>query len=120
MSSSAVIMVDTGLPSDTSLALEYAHHRPYTESVNIGLIVLTHLHLDHSDSICISNERRGVLVTGDVVLNFFGAGEFNNSAISDEAVMERTISRIRKLDLKGILPGHGQPLWGEDLAGASA
>lgn len=212
-------MVDTGSPSDTLTALDFAKNQMGVKPENIKLIVLTHLHLDHvaglsvaakhtgasiaigewakpyltdnqkvsmppfgqwlcelipswakeglplpnlfdfknsliagfpfianrllppatiwlkesdclpylnewkvfytpghtSDSICLFHHQQGILIAGDLILNFFGSGEFTK-IVSDEAAMERSISSVCELDLKGLLPGHGYPLWGNNLA----
>jgi glyoxylase-like metal-dependent hydrolase (beta-lactamase superfamily II) len=68
-----------------------------------------------SDSICLLNERQGILVSGDTVLNLLGTGEYNR-IVADDSAMERTIARIGALELRAVLPGHGDPLLGDNVA----
>lgn len=67
-----------------------------------------------SDGISLFNEHQGILISGDIILNFYGKGEFSN-IVGDKIALERSISIIKKLDINLLLPGHGEPIYGKDV-----
>lgn len=98
------------LQPPASIWLQPGENLPYLSDWKI-----LHLPGHTADSLCLFNERLRLLIAGDLILNYFGTGEFTN-IVSDETAKERSVSVIRRLDLTGILPGHGHPFWGNDLA----
>ncbi len=65
------------------------------------------------DGICLFHPEGGLLVAGDVVLNFCG-GEWNR-ATHDPQLFARTVARARKLEVQALFPAHGPILVGQDL-----
>ena len=66
------------------------------------------------DSIGLYNPVDGLLIAGDVILNYYGQGEFNN-IVYDPNIMSKTVTFIQELDLSSILPGHGEPIIGKNI-----
>lgn len=66
----------------------------------------------HSDdSTSFYHEDSGTLLSGDAVLTLDGRAWFNPESL-DEAASRRTEERLRALDVRHLLPGHGLPVHG--------
>jgi hydroxyacylglutathione hydrolase len=59
-----------------------------------------------NDSICIFNKHKGILFSGDTIVNTFGKPYFTN-LISNKKMMEKTKRKLLRLKVKKIYPGHG-------------
>ncbi|HVO30007.1 MAG TPA: MBL fold metallo-hydrolase [bacterium] len=63
------------------------------------------------DSICLHDAKAGSILTGDVVLGFYGRARFNPFYAFDEHV-EATTKKLLRLRVRRVFPGHGQPVTG--------
>lgn len=66
------------------------------------------------DSVCFWHESTGTLIAGDDIMGGRESPFVNRFRFSDE-VMERTVERLSALNVRRLLPGHGQLLEGENL-----
>lgn len=60
-------------------------------------------------SICLYNENRRILISGDTL---FSKGKFGRTDIpgGDKLELKKSIKKLNELDVKFLLPGHGQPV----------
>ncbi|MBW1689963.1 MAG: MBL fold metallo-hydrolase [Deltaproteobacteria bacterium] len=63
------------------------------------------------DSICLYNSSKGILVSGDTILNMRGSGELNNFCTECEKIKE-SFQKLLPLKIRTVYPGHGEPLYG--------
>ncbi len=66
------------------------------------------------DSICLWHEESGSLISGDTILGGF-KGPVVNTFLWNDELMEQSIERLKKLQVRRLLPGHGRVIEGEDL-----
>ncbi|MCK9229235.1 MAG: MBL fold metallo-hydrolase [Syntrophales bacterium] len=63
------------------------------------------------DSICLYNEGKKILITGDTVLNLLGRGELNAFCSHPEDI-QKSVEGLLGLSVETILPGHGKAIVG--------
>ncbi len=75
-------------------------------------VVLVPGHTD--DSTCLYHRDSATLISGDAVLTHAGRAWFNPE-VTDRTLSRDTEERLRELDVRHLLPGHGRPIAGRDL-----
>ncbi len=72
----------------------------------------------HADeALCFFHADSGTLLSGDAVVTLDGKAWFNPEWV-DETACRQTEERLRALDVRYLLPGHGLPIEGKVWAGA--
>lgn len=66
------------------------------------------------DSTCLYHEPSATLIAGDAVLTHDGRAWFNPEVVDPDLARDSE-ARLRALDVRHILPGHGRPLEGRHL-----
>jgi glyoxylase-like metal-dependent hydrolase (beta-lactamase superfamily II) len=66
------------------------------------------------DSVVLWNETTGVLLSGDAVLSRRGRAWLTPEVV-DAEVAERTAARLMSLPVRHLLPGHGRPVYRDDM-----
>lgn len=66
------------------------------------------------DSICFYNKKRRSLISGDMVTNFTGGGEFC-MIVADEQEISESIGKLKKIKVDSLFPGHGEPIYGVNI-----
>jgi glyoxylase-like metal-dependent hydrolase (beta-lactamase superfamily II) len=66
------------------------------------------------DSTCLYHHDTATLLSGDAVLTHEGRAWFNPEVV-DRALAQDTEERLRELDIRHLLPGHGEPIEGRAL-----
>ena len=79
-----------------------------------GLWEVLHCPGHTDDSTCLYHRDSATLVSGDAVLTHQGRAWFNPE-VTDRTLSRDTEERLRELDVRHLLPGHGKPLAGRDL-----
>ncbi|HMR06304.1 MAG TPA: MBL fold metallo-hydrolase [Polyangiaceae bacterium] len=66
------------------------------------------------DSTCLYHRASATLISGDAVLTHAGRAWFNPE-VTDRGASNDTETRLRELDVRHLLPGHGKPIAGKAL-----
>lgn len=66
------------------------------------------------DSTCFHHGGSGTLISGDAVVTQDGTAWFNPEYV-DLATARTTVERLKELDVRHLLPGHGMPIGGADI-----
>lgn len=89
--------LDDGRPLEAAPAWEVIHAPGHTD-----------------DSTCLYHRDSATLIAGDAVLSLGGRAWLNPEVV-DPALANETEARLRSLDVRHLLPGHGLPIEGRHL-----
>lgn len=108
---------DVGYGRSTTMRLPFApdgylHDGEAVPSAPGWQVIHTPGHTD--DSTCLYHADSATLIAGDAVLTHEGRAWLNPEVV-DRALSRRTEERLRALDVRHLLPGHGVPLEGRHL-----
>ncbi|MFH2011337.1 MAG: MBL fold metallo-hydrolase [Pseudomonadota bacterium] len=63
-----------------------------------------------TDSVCLWNEKKNILISGDTILNMNGEGELNRFCCNYRRIKESFNDLRASLSVKNLYPGHGNPI----------
>jgi hydroxyacylglutathione hydrolase len=86
-----------------------AAQRFLSEGDRIGPLEVLHTPGHTPGSICLYLEEEDLLISGDTVFTDGGFGRFDFPG-GDRVALSQSISRLDKLGIEGLYPGHGTPV----------
>jgi hydroxyacylglutathione hydrolase len=86
-----------------------AAQRFLSEGDRIGPLKVLHTPGHTPGSICLYLEKENLLISGDTVFTDGGFGRFDFPG-GDRMALAQSISRLDKLGIEGLYPGHGTPV----------
>lgn len=107
---------DNGLQDSQNMTTHSLKHQQSLPGFSDWQVIHTPGH--SWDSCCFFHRDSGALISGDTLL---GAGSIDRlvkpAIYANSAHFKRTISRLRKLPISAVYPGHGSVIRGDDLLG---